>query len=167
MGVLLEEVFVFFFLLVLKGLAFGRGFKVKSPCNIGGTSTRWTPLSPKFLTCSLMSDHHDLNLSEGSPFLMGEVKGISRLVTKIFVRFSFLKVREATTASKAKVGDVLVCLGQNQIGRQTYWGCRFEFYTHLENVPEDEKEKHKQHKKVLPQTRGYLYNEKQKCFLKK
>ena len=50
-----------------------------------------------------MSDHLDLNLGEGSPFLVGEIKGISRLETKILMRFSFLKAREAITAGKAKV----------------------------------------------------------------
>ena len=50
-----------------------------------------------------MSDHHDLYLGEGSPFLVGEVKGISGLDTKILMRFSLLKAREATTAGKAKV----------------------------------------------------------------
>ena len=50
-----------------------------------------------------MSDYHDLNLGEGNPFLVGEVKGISGLNTKILMRFSFLKAKEATTAGKAKV----------------------------------------------------------------
>ena len=50
-----------------------------------------------------MSDHHVLNLGEGSLVLMGEVKGISGLDTKILMRFSLLKAKEATTAGKAKV----------------------------------------------------------------
>ena len=103
MGFLLEGVFAFFFLLVLEGLALGRSFKVKSPWKIGGTSTHWAPLSSKFLRCSLMSDHHNLNLGEGSPVLVGEVKGILGLDTNILMRFSFLKAKEATTAGKAKV----------------------------------------------------------------
>ena len=70
---------------------------------MGGTSTRWAPLSLKFLTRSLMSNHHNLNLGEGSPFLVGEVKGISGFDTKILIRFSFLKAKEATTTGKAEV----------------------------------------------------------------
>ena len=50
-----------------------------------------------------MSNHHDSNLGEGSLDLMGEAKGISGLDTKILMRFSLLKAREATTAGKAKV----------------------------------------------------------------
>ena len=49
-----------------------------------------------------MSDDHDLNLGEGNPVLVGEVKGISSLVTNILMRFSLLKA-EATTMGKAKV----------------------------------------------------------------
>ena len=56
---------------------------------------------PKIPTRSMMSDHYDLG--EGSPFLVGEVKGILGLDPKILMRFSFLKTREATTAGKAKV----------------------------------------------------------------
>ena len=52
-----------------------------------------------------MSDHHDLD--EGSTFLVGEVKGILGLNTKILMRFSFLKAREATIAGKAKVDRCL------------------------------------------------------------
>jgi len=44
-----------------------------------------------------------LNLGEGNPILVGEVKGISGLNTKILMRFSFLKAKEATTAGKAEV----------------------------------------------------------------
>ena len=86
-----------------EGLALERSFKVKSLLKIGGTSTRWALLSPKFLTHSLMSDHHDLNLGEGNPVLVGEVKEISGLVTNILMRFSLLKAKEATTVGKAKV----------------------------------------------------------------
>ena len=50
-----------------------------------------------------MSDHYDLNLGEGSPFLVGEVKGISGLDTKILMMFSFLKAREAITIGKVRV----------------------------------------------------------------
>jgi len=78
---------------VPKGLALERSFKVKSPLKIGGTSTRWAPLSLKFLIRSLMSDHHDLNLGEGIPVLVGDVKGILGLVTNILMRFSLLKAK--------------------------------------------------------------------------
>ena len=50
-----------------------------------------------------MLDHHDLNLGEGSPFLVGEVRKILGLKTKILMRFSFLKAREAITVGKANV----------------------------------------------------------------
>ena len=50
-----------------------------------------------------MSNHYDLNLGEGSPILVGEVKGILGLDTKILMRFYFLKARETTTTGKAKV----------------------------------------------------------------
>ena len=50
-----------------------------------------------------MSDHHELNLGEGSLVLVGEVKGISGLDTKILMRFSLLKAKEATTVGKTKV----------------------------------------------------------------
>ena len=50
-----------------------------------------------------MSDHHDLNLGEGNPILVEEVKGISGIDTKILMRFSLLKAREATAVGKAKV----------------------------------------------------------------
>ena len=50
-----------------------------------------------------MSDHHDLNLGEGRPVLVGEVKGILELDINILTRFSLLKAKEATTTSKAKV----------------------------------------------------------------
>ena len=103
MGFLLKGIFALFFLLVLEGLAFRRGFKVKYPSKIGGTSTHWVPLFPKFLTRSLMSNHHDLNLGEGGPILVREVKGISGLDTSISMRFSFLKPEEATTTGKVKV----------------------------------------------------------------
>ena len=49
-----------------------------------------------------MLNHHDLNLGEGSPLLVGEMKGVSRFDTQILKRFSF-KAKEATTAGKAKV----------------------------------------------------------------
>ena len=50
-----------------------------------------------------MSDHHDLNLGESNPVLVGEVKGISGLVTNILMRFSLLKAKEATTTGRANV----------------------------------------------------------------
>ena len=50
-----------------------------------------------------MSNHHDLNLGEGSPLLVGEVKGVSKFDTQILTRFSFLKAKEATTVGKAEV----------------------------------------------------------------
>ena len=102
LGFFIEETFAIFFLLVPEILALVGSFKVKSPWKIGGTSTPWAPLSPKFLTHSLISDH-DLNLSEGSPALVGEVKGIWGLDTNILMRFSLLKPKEATIAGKAKV----------------------------------------------------------------
>ena len=49
-----------------------------------------------------MSDHHDLNLGEASPFLVGEMKGILGFDTKILTRF-FLKAKKATTKSKVEV----------------------------------------------------------------
>ena len=58
---------------------------------------------PKFLTCSLMTNHHNLNLGKGNPTLVGEVKGILGLDTNILIRFSLLKAKEATTTSKARV----------------------------------------------------------------
>ena len=48
-----------------------------------------------------MSDHHDLD--EGSPFLVGEVKGISGFDTKILIRFYFSKAKEATIIGKTEV----------------------------------------------------------------
>ena len=100
---MIEGVFAFFFLLVPEDLALEGRFKVKSPWKIGGTSTRWAPLSPKFLTHSLTLNHYDLNLGEGSLVLVGEVKGISGLGTNILMIFSFLKAKKATTADRAKV----------------------------------------------------------------
>ena len=44
-----------------------------------------------------------MNLGEGRPVLVGEVKGILGLDTNILMRFSFLKAKEATTAGKVKV----------------------------------------------------------------
>ena len=116
LGFFIEETFALFFLLVHESLALVGSFKVESPWKIGGTSTPWVPLSPKFLTRSLISDH-DLNLSEGSPTLVGEVKGISGLDTNILMRFSLLKPKEATIAGKTKVESAPIHLGQNQIGR--------------------------------------------------
>ena len=98
-----EETFTFVFLLVPESLALIRSFKVKSPWKTCGTSTCWAPFSPKSLTHSLMSDHHDLNLGEGSPTPKGEVKGILELDSNILMRFSLLKPKEATTVGKAKV----------------------------------------------------------------
>ena len=50
-----------------------------------------------------MSNHRDLNLGEGSPFLVGEVKGVLGFDTQILIRFSFLKAKEATITGKAEV----------------------------------------------------------------
>jgi len=50
-----------------------------------------------------MLNHHDLNLGEGNPALVGEVKGISGLDTNILIRFSLLKAKEATTVGKPRV----------------------------------------------------------------
>nr|POE66822.1 hypothetical protein CFP56_52032 [Quercus suber] len=97
-----------------------------------------------------MSNHHDLNLGEGSPILMGEVKGILGLVINILMRFSLLKAKDATTTSRAKVESVPICLGQNQIGRQTYGNYKLKSHTHPESMPGDEREKHRQQRKVLP-----------------
>ena len=66
---------------------------------MGGTSIRWLPLSLKFLTHSLTLDYHDLNLGEGSLVLVGEIKGISGLDTKILMRFQYALV-ETKFASK-------------------------------------------------------------------
>ena len=103
MGILIEGVFAFFFLLVLEGLAFWKGLQsqisLKDRWDIHSLGTTFL----KFLTRSLMSNHHDLNLGKGNPFLVGEVKGITELDTNILMRFSFLKAREATTGGKAKV----------------------------------------------------------------
>ena len=95
-------------------------------------------------------DHHDLNLGEGSPVLVGEVKGILGLDTKILMRFSLLKTREATTAGKAKVERCPSMLWSKPNLWENLWDCRFEFRTHLEIVPKDETERHKKQKRVLP-----------------
>ena len=47
-------------------------------------------------------------------------------------------------------------LGQNQIGGQTYGDWKLGFHILLENVPGDEKGRHKQQKKGLLQTKGIL-----------
>ena len=116
LGFFTKETSALFFLLLPESLALVGSFKVKSPWKIGETSTSWALLSPKFLTRSLISDH-DLNLSEDSPSLVGEVKGISGLDTNILMRFYLLKPKEATIAGKAKVESAPIHLGQNQIGR--------------------------------------------------
>ena len=95
------------------------------------------------------------------------MKEILGLDTNILMIFSFLKAKEATTVGKAEVERCPKILGHNQVGGQTYRSYRFESHTHIENKPENEKEKHKQQKKVIPQTKGYLCNEKQRCFLRK
>ena len=103
MGILIEGVFAFFFLLVLEGMAFWKGLQsqisLKDRWDIHSLGTTFL----KFQTRSLMSNHHDLNLGKGNPFLVGEVKGITELDTNILMRFSFVKAREGTTASKAKI----------------------------------------------------------------
>ena len=86
-----------------EGLAFRKGFKVKYPLKIDGKSTHWAPLSLKSLTCSLMSDHHDINLGEGSLALVGQVKGTSGLDTNFLIKFSLLKAKVATAVGKARV----------------------------------------------------------------
>lgn len=93
----------FSFLLLAEGLALAERFKVKSPWKIGGISTRWDPLSPKFLTCSLITDHHALNLGEGNPTLDGEARGTSKLGTNTLMRFPLLKVNDATVAGGARM----------------------------------------------------------------
>nr|POE75236.1 hypothetical protein CFP56_14271 [Quercus suber] len=66
--------------------------------------------SPKWEGPYIMEEAHPIGhywlkdqAGEGSPVLVGEVKGISRLDINILMRFSFLKAKEATTAGKAKV----------------------------------------------------------------
>ena len=69
-----------------------------------------------------MSDHHDLNLGEGNPVLVGDVKEISRLVTNILMRFSLLKAKEATTAGKTKVGKCPSMPWSKPNWRANLWG---------------------------------------------
>ena len=119
------------------------------------------PLSSKFLTHSLISSHHDLNLGEGSPALVGEVKGTSGLDTSIPMRFSFLKPKEATTTGKVKVE--WWCPNtpwSNQINERTYRDYKLGFHILFENVPECGKERHRQQKKVLLQSKECPCNDK-------
>lgn len=91
------------FILMVKGLALAKSFKVKSSWKIGRMSTHWDPLSLKFLTCSLILDHHVLNLGEGNPTLDGEARGTSEPDTNTLMRFPLLKVKDATIANRAEV----------------------------------------------------------------
>ena len=61
-------------------------------------STHWDPLSPKFLTCFLIPDHHVLNLGEGNLTLDGEAIGTSEPSTNTLMRFLLLKAKDATIA---------------------------------------------------------------------
>nr|POF05065.1 hypothetical protein CFP56_35626 [Quercus suber] len=98
-----------------KGVAFGlaltESLKVRSPWKLGGMSTRWDPLSPKFLTRSLILDHHVLNLGKGNPTLDGEVRGTSELGTNTLIRFPLLKANDATVVGGAGVEKCPKCLG--------------------------------------------------------
>ena len=126
----------FLFFLLAEGLVLVESFKVKSPWKIGGMSTCWDPLSPKFLTRSLIPEHHALNLGEGNLALDGEAKGTSEPSTNTLMRFPLLKANDAMLQVGLEWRNVLVRLGQNQIGGQTFEGCRLGFQSHPKNVPE-------------------------------
>ena len=70
---------------------------------MGGMSTCWDPLSLKFLTCSLMPDHHVLNLGEGNPILDEEARGTSKLDTNTLMKFPLLKDNDATIAGRDRM----------------------------------------------------------------
>ena len=89
--------------MLAEGLVLVESFKVKSPWKIGGMSTRWDPFSPKFLTRSLILDHHALNLGEGNLALDGEAKGTSEPSTNTLMRFPLLKANDANVAGGVRV----------------------------------------------------------------
>ena len=129
----------FIFLLMANDLALAESFKVRSPWKIGGMSTRWDPLSPKFLIHSLILVHHVLNLGEGNLTLDGEAMGTLELGTNTLMRFPLLKAKDATIVGGARVERCPSMPWSNQIGGQISEDCRPEFQNHLENVLEDGK----------------------------
>ena len=99
------------FLLTVEGLALAKSFKVRSPWEIGGISTCWDPFSPKFLTRSLIPNHHVLNLGEGNPTFDGEARVTLELGTNTLIRFPLLKAKDMSMphGGRPPIAVTLVC----------------------------------------------------------